>query len=100
MLDRSDELKPRSQHSGRLGMDRMLKDARRGDLKYVQAHLRKDPSLMNAKSGGHHRTFLWEAVRGNQRARGQAFQTINAMQPLAITPSAPASIQRPDVPAK
>ncbi|HVK12787.1 MAG TPA: ankyrin repeat domain-containing protein [Gemmataceae bacterium] len=66
MIDWADEVKPRPQHSGRLGMDKVLKDARRGDLKAVQAHLRRDPSLLLAKSGGHNRTFLWEAARGNR----------------------------------
>ena len=65
MIDWGDELKPRP-HSGRLGMDKILKDARRGDLPAVRAHLRADPSLLRAKSGGHNRTFLWEATRGNQ----------------------------------
>ena len=64
MIDWGNEVKPRP-HSGRLGMDRILKDARRGDLPAVRAHLRRDPSLLLAKSGGHNRTFLWEATRGN-----------------------------------
>jgi ankyrin repeat protein len=64
MIDWGDECKPRP-HSGRLGMDEMLQDARRGDLRAVQNHLRRDPSLLLAKSGGHNRTFLWEAARGN-----------------------------------
>jgi ankyrin repeat protein len=65
MIDWGDEAKPRS-HNGRVGMDAMLKDARRGDLKAVKLHLQRDPSLLLAKSGGHNRTFLWEATRGNQ----------------------------------
>lgn len=65
MIDWGDELKPRQQHTGRLGMDKMLKDARRGDLQAVVAHLGRDPSLLRDKSGGHNRTFLWEATRGN-----------------------------------
>lgn len=65
MIDWGDETKPRP-HSGRVGMDAMLKDARRGNLKAVKRHLRRDPSLLLAKSGGHNRTFLWEATRGNQ----------------------------------
>ena len=64
MIDWGDEVKPRP-HSGRVGMDRVLKDARRGDVPAVRAHLRRDPSLLRAKSGGHNRTFLWEATRGN-----------------------------------
>jgi len=64
MIDWGDEVKPRS-HSGRVGIDQILKDARRGDLQAVQEHLRRDPSLLLAKSGGHNRTFLWEATRGN-----------------------------------
>jgi hypothetical protein len=65
MIDWGDEVKPRP-HSGRLGIDMILKDARRGDLQAVKAHLRSDPSLLRAKSGGHNRTFLWEATRGNR----------------------------------
>ena len=64
MIDWGDEVKPRP-HSGRIGIDKTLKDARRGNLQAVKAHLRRDPSLLNAKSGGHNRTFLWEATRGN-----------------------------------
>jgi ankyrin repeat protein len=67
MIDWGDELKPRT-HSGRLGMDAILKDARRGELATVKAHLRRDPSLLTSKSGGHNRTFLWEAARGNRLA--------------------------------
>src|SRR5438094_5806471 len=63
MIDWGEECKPRP-HSGRVGMDRILKDARRGDLAAVRGHLRRDPSLLLAKSGGHNRTFLWEATRG------------------------------------
>lgn len=65
MIDWGDEEKPRP-HGGRLGMDAILKDARRGDLKAVREHLRRDPSLLHDRSGGHNRTFLWEAVRGNR----------------------------------
>jgi ankyrin repeat protein len=65
MIDWGAEVKPRTPN-GRLGMDEILKDARRGDLKAVQGHLRRDPSLLLDKSGGHNRTFLWEAVRGNR----------------------------------
>lgn len=61
-----DEVKPRSGHSGRFGIDRILKEVRRGDLDAVKRHLRRDPSLLHAKSGGHNRTFLWEATRGNR----------------------------------
>ncbi|MCI0462305.1 MAG: ankyrin repeat domain-containing protein [Gemmataceae bacterium] len=64
MIDWGDEVKPRP-HSGRIGIDRILKDARRGDLQAVHEHLQRDPSLLRAKSGGHNRTFLWEATRGN-----------------------------------
>jgi ankyrin repeat protein len=64
MIDWGDEVKPRP-HSGRVGIDKTLKDARRGDLRVVQRHLRRDPSLLLARSGGHNRTFLWEATRGN-----------------------------------
>lgn len=60
------EVKPRSGHSGRPGIDRILKEARRGDLESVKRHMRQDPSLLRAKSGGHNRTFLWEATRGNR----------------------------------
>lgn len=67
MIDWGNEAKARP-HSGRVGIDRILKDARRGDLNAVQAHLKRDPTLLLAKSGGHNRTFLWEATRGNQRA--------------------------------
>jgi ankyrin repeat protein len=68
MIDWGDEVKPRSQHSGRIGLDQILKDARRGDQRAVQGHLRRDPSLLLAKSGGHNRSFLWEATRGNRLA--------------------------------
>ena len=61
-----DEVKPRSGHSGRFGMDKILKEVRRGDLNAVRRHLKRDPSLLQAKSGGHNRTFLWEATRGNR----------------------------------
>ncbi len=64
MIDWGDEIKPRP-HSGRVGIDKILKDARRGDLRVVQRNLRDDPALLLAKSGGHNRTFLWEATRGN-----------------------------------
>ncbi len=47
MIDWGDEAKPKS-HSGRIGLDTILKDARRGDLKAVQRHLRHDPSLLLA----------------------------------------------------
>jgi hypothetical protein len=65
MIDWGDEGKP-GPHSGRIGVERILKDARRGDLRAVQAHLRRDPSLLLAKSGGHNRSFLWEATRGKR----------------------------------
>lgn len=61
-----DETKPRSGHSGRFGIDKILKGVRRGDLTAVKRHLKRDPSLLLAKSGGHNRTFLWEATRGNR----------------------------------
>ena len=32
----------------------------------VKRHLKRDPSLPLAKSGGHNRTFLWEATRGKR----------------------------------
>jgi ankyrin repeat protein len=67
MIDWGDEVKPRP-YSGRIGIDKVLKDARRGDLQAVQGHLGRDPSLLLAKSGGHNRTFLWEATRGNRPA--------------------------------
>lgn len=67
MIDWGEETKPRP-HSGRVGMDKVLKDARRGDLPAVRAHLRRDPSLLLASSGGHNRAFLWEATRGNHPA--------------------------------
>jgi ankyrin repeat protein len=65
MIDWGNEVKPRA-HNGRVGMDAILKDARRGNLKAVKRLLQLDPSLLLAKSGGHNRTFLWEATRGNQ----------------------------------
>ncbi len=65
MIDWGRECKPRP-HTGQVGLDKVLKDARRGDLRAVQRHLRRDPTLVLAKSGGHNRTFLWEATRGNQ----------------------------------
>ena len=64
MIDWGDEVKQRP-HSGRVGIDKILKAARSGDLQAVQEHLRSDPSLLQAKSGGHNRTFLWEATRGS-----------------------------------
>jgi ankyrin repeat protein len=63
-VDWGNELKPRT-HSGQVGLDKVLKDARRGDLQAVRGHLQRDPSLLLAKSAGHNRTFLWEATRGN-----------------------------------
>lgn len=66
-IDWGDEVKP-SPHSGRAGIDEVLKDARRGDLAAVKEHLRRDPSLLLEKNGGHNRTFLWEATRGNRPA--------------------------------
>jgi ankyrin repeat protein len=65
MIDWGDEVKPRS-HSGRVGIDKVLKDARRGDIPTVKAHLRRDATLLHAKTDGHNRTFLWEATRGNR----------------------------------
>ena len=65
-MDWQDEVKPRSVHSGIGGIDKILKDARRGDLAAVKEHLRRRPDLLDAKSGGHNRSFLWEAVRGNR----------------------------------
>jgi hypothetical protein len=65
MIDWGNETKA-GPHSGVVGLDRILKDARKGDLPAVQGHLRRDPSLLLARSGGHNRTFLWEATRGNQ----------------------------------
>ena len=41
-LDWGHEVKPRP-HSGRVGIDKVLKDARRGDLRAVKEHLRRDP---------------------------------------------------------
>jgi ankyrin repeat protein len=67
MIDWGNETKPRP-YSGRIGLDEILKDARRGDLRAVQGHLRRDPSLLLATSGGHNRSFLWEATRGNRTA--------------------------------
>jgi hypothetical protein len=67
MIDWGDECKPRP-HSGQIGLDEILKQARRGNLVAVQSHLKRDPSLLSAKSGGHNRTFLWEATRGNRPA--------------------------------
>lgn len=66
MIDWGEEVKPRP-HSGRLGLDAILKKARCGDLAAVKRHLKIDPSLLNAMSGGHNRTFLWEATRGGQQ---------------------------------
>lgn len=60
------EVKPRAGHSGRTGIAAILQTARHGDLESVKRHLSKDPSLLLAKSGGHNRTFLWEATRGNR----------------------------------
>jgi ankyrin repeat protein len=65
MIDWGDEVKLRP-HSGMVGLDSILKDARRGDLSAVKAHLKQNPSLLTAMSGGHNRTFLWEATRGNR----------------------------------
>jgi ankyrin repeat protein len=65
MSDWGNEIKS-SKPIGRGGMDKMLKDARRGDLEAVQRQLSRDPSLLLAMSGGHCRTFLWEATRGNR----------------------------------
>ncbi len=45
--------KPRSGHSGRGGMNAQLRVARRGDLAGVEELLRRDPSLLQAKIGGH-----------------------------------------------
>ena len=47
-------------------MNAQLLVARRGDLAEVEELLRRDPSLLHAKSGGHNRTLLWEATRGNR----------------------------------
>ena len=60
------ETKPRAGHSGRFGIDKILKEVRRGDLRAVKRYLRQDPSLLHARSGGHNRSFLWEATRGNR----------------------------------
>ena len=60
------ETKPRAGHSGRFGIDKILKEVRRGDLRAVKRYLRQDPTLLHARSGGHNRTFLWEATRGNR----------------------------------
>jgi len=65
-MDWADEVKPRSRHSGVTGIDAILKDARRGDLVAVKSRLKEQPALLNAKSCGHNRSFLWEAVRGNR----------------------------------
>lgn len=62
----ANETKPRAGHSGRFGIDKILKDVRRGDLRAVKQYLKQDPSLLHAKSGGHNRSFLWEATRGNR----------------------------------
>jgi ankyrin repeat protein len=67
MIDWGDESKA-GPHSGRIGLDEILKHARHGDLRAVQSHLRRDPSLLLATSGGHNRSFLWEATRGNRTA--------------------------------
>jgi hypothetical protein len=68
MIDWGNEEKPRPHVGGRVGIDDVLKVARGGDLRAVRAHLKREPSLLNDKTGGHNRTFLWEAVRGNQPA--------------------------------
>lgn len=60
------ETRPRAGHSGRFGIDKILKEVRRGDLRAVKRYLKQAPSLLYAKSGGHNRTFLWEATRGNR----------------------------------
>lgn len=86
MIDWGSEVKPKP-HSGRLGMDEILKDARRGDLAAVKAHLRRDPSLLLDKSGGHNRTFLWEATRGNRPA------LVNYLLQAGADPNVPGRIR-------
>ena len=60
------ELKPRSGHSGWGGMDKILKSARRGNLAEVKEAINACPELLNAMSGGHNRSFVWEAARGGR----------------------------------
>lgn len=48
-----------------MSFNKKLKYAAGGDLGQVRIMLSEDPSLLNAKSGGHNRTFLWEAVNKN-----------------------------------
>ena len=53
MIDWGDEIKPRP-HSGRVGIDTILTDARRGDLRAVQRHLQRNPSLLGRIALGSH----------------------------------------------
>jgi ankyrin repeat protein len=62
------ELKPRAQHTGMPGLNKILKLARKGDREAIRDHLDRDPDLLHAKSQGHSRTLLWEATRGNRWA--------------------------------
>ncbi len=48
--------------------DQRLKLAAKGDLPAVQALLATEPALLNARSGGHRRTLLWEAARMGRMA--------------------------------
>ena len=67
MIDWGDEVKPRGSHTGIGGIDLLLKDARKGDLEAVKQHLERKPRLLDAYSGGHNRSFVWEAVRGGRK---------------------------------
>jgi ankyrin repeat protein len=53
-------------HSGTPGFERHLLMARKGDLSGIKRLLQEDPTLLNAMSGGHNRTLLWEATRRNR----------------------------------
>lgn len=46
--------------------DRMLKLAAKGDLCAIAALLEDNPRLLNAASGGHNRTLLWEAANAGR----------------------------------
>jgi ankyrin repeat protein len=58
--------KTRHKRTGVTGIDAVLKFAAKGDLPAVKRALAEKPTLLNAMSEGHHRTFLWEAANRNR----------------------------------
>ena len=78
--------------------DRTLKLAARGDLRAVRSLLSQDPGLLDAASGGHDRTLLWEAANAGRsgvvKFLVEAGADVNARMGTGQTPLALALKQK------